>query len=366
MADNVYFFYGNDEYLVGLNARKTVDQICPEAEQALSLETIDGSASKIDDAVAAIDQCVAAFRTVGLFGGKKVVWLRNASFFKNAVIMKNADVKRLLGELASDLKAGLADDQFLIMSAPGIDKRSAFFKALKETAELDEFDIPERDYEARPVALKRAVDLFRREGYSIDSAAADAFVDKTGFETRQIMNEVEKMVLYKGDEKAITFEDVQAITSASGEAIAWDFTDAVAERRLSDAIRIFRQLLFQKQTAVGLIIQLESLFQNLLRFREYMEAGWLRMNGNRIQWSSDPDLDDYFAAMPDDPRKMHWFRASKIAAQAAPYTVRRLAASKRLVVDTHEKMLSGGSIPHELMFETLLAKLCTPKQPRRQ
>jgi DNA polymerase-3 subunit delta len=366
MADNVQFFCGNDEYLVGLNARKMVDEFCPEAEQSLSLETIDGSVSKVDDAVAAIDQCIAAFRTVGLFGGKKVVWLRDAAFLKNAVIMKNADVKRLLADLAGDLKAGLADDQFLVISAPGIDKRSAFYKALKGVVEIQEYDIPERDYEARPVALKRAQSLFKREGLDIDSAAMELFIDKTGFETRQIMNEVEKLVLYKGEEKErITVDDVQLLTSASGEAVAWDFTDAVASRNLGDAIKIYRQLLFQKQTAVGLIIQLESLFQNLLRFREYMEAGWLRMNGNRIQWASDPEIDEYFAAMPDDPRKMHWFRAGKIANQAASYTVRRLEASKKLIVDTHERMLSGGSIPHDLMFETLLAKLCAPRARRK-
>ncbi|NNJ70826.1 MAG: hypothetical protein HKP10_06000 [Kiritimatiellales bacterium] len=365
MADHVYLFCGSDEYLVGLNARKKVDQICPEAEQALSLEIIDGDAATIDAAVAAIDQCAAAFRTVGLFGGKKVVWFRDVSFMKHAVIMKNDQVKRLLGVLAGDLKAGLADDQFLILSAPGIDKRSAFYKALKEVGEIAEYDIPERDYEARPVALKRAVSLFKREGFTIAPNAADAFIDKVGFETRQIMSEVEKMVLYKGADKAISMDDVQAITSAAGEAIAWDFTDAVAERKLADAIRLFRQLLFQKQTAIGLIIQIESLFQNLLRFREYLDAGWLRLNGNRIQWSDDPELDDYFSGMKDDPRKMHWFRAGKIANQAAPYTARNLAARKKLIVDTHEKMLSRGTIPHELMFETLLAKLCAPKRRQR-
>jgi len=362
MADNVYFFYGNDEYLVGLNARKKADELCPEAERSLSLETIDGGAAKIDDAVAAVDQCLAAFRTVGLFGGKKVVWFRDIAFFSNAVIMKNDQVKRLLGELAKDLKAGLAPDQFLILSAAGIDKRSAFYKTLSEVGKVTEYSVPERDYEARPVAVQRAATLFKREGYSIDSGAVDAFIDRTGFETRQIMSEVEKMVLYKGSDRTITLADVQAITSAAGEAIAWDFTDAVAESRLGDAIRIFRQLLFQKQTSVGLIIQIESLFQNLLRFREYMEAGWLRMNGNHIQWADDPELDDYFSVMPDDPRKMHWYRASKIANQAAPYTARNLAARKKLVVDTHERMLSGGSIPHELMVETLLARLCVPRR----
>jgi DNA polymerase-3 subunit delta len=365
MADNLYLYYGNDEYLVGLNARKKVDEICPEAEQALSLETIDGSAAKIDDAVAAIDRCTAAFRTVGLFGGKKVVWFRDISFLSNKVIMKNEQVKRMLGELAKDVKAGLAPDQFLILSAPGIDKRSAFYKAVNEAGQVTEYSVSERDYEARPVALQRAATLFKREGYTIDSAALDAFIDKTGFETRQIMNEVEKMALYKRGEKTIAIEDVQTITSAAGEAIAWDFTDAVAEGRLADAIRIFRQLLFQKQTTVGLIIQIENLFHNLLRFREYMDAGWLRMNGNRIQWADDPEIDDYFSVMPDDPRKMHWFRAGKIANHAAPYSSKNLAARKKLVVDTHERMLSGGSIPHGLMVETLLARLCAPKPRRR-
>ncbi len=365
MANNLYLFYGNDEYLVGLNARKRVDEICPEAEQTLVLEVIDGSAAKIDDAAAALDRCIAAFRTVGLFGGTKVVWFREVSFLKNAVIMKNEQVKRLLGELASDLKAGLAEDQFLIISAPGVDKRSAFYKAVNAVGEVVEYGISERDYQARPAALQRAVALFKEEGCSINSVAAGAFIEKTGFETRQIMNEVEKMVLYKGDDKTISLGDVQAITSASGEAIAWDFTDAVAERRLGDAIRLFRQLLFQKQTAIGLIIQIESIFQNLLRFKEYSEAGWCRMNGNQIQWSSDPEIDDYFSGMADDPRTMHWFRASKFVNQAAPYSVRRLAASKRLAVDTHERMVSEGSIPHELMLETLLAKLCAPAPRRR-
>lgn len=364
MADNVFFYYGNDEYLVGLNARKKVDELCPEAEQDFSLETIEGAAVTIDDGVAAIDRCLAAFRTVGLFGGKKVVWFRDASFLSNKVIMKNEQVKRLLEELSRDLRAGLADDQFLVLSAPGIDKRSAFYKALGEAAQIAEFAVPEQDYKARPVALQRAATLFKREGYTIDSSALESFISKTGFETRQIMNETEKMVLYKGGDKSITLEDVQVITSASGEALAWDLTDAVAERRLSDAIRVFRQLLFQKQTAVGLIIQLEHLFQNLLRFREYLDAGWLRMNGNRIQWAENPELDDYFSVMADDPRKMHWFRASKIANQAARYSVKNLAARKKLVVDTHERMLSEGSIPHNLMLETLLARLCAPR--RRQ
>jgi len=366
MAENIYLFYGNDEYLVATRARECVRSLCPEAEESLVLETIDGDVAKIDDALSALHTCISAFRTVGLFGGKKVVFFRNASFFKNLVIMKNQQIKNLLGELVSDIKAGLATDQFLVISAPGLDKRSALFKAINTAGKVSEFSIPERDYEARPMALRRATDALKKEGFQIDPDALELFIDRAGFETRQILNEVEKIILYKRDEKKITRKDVQLITSPSSEAISWDFTDAVAERNLPEAIRLFRQLLFQKQSAVGLMVQLGTLFNHLVRFREYIDAGWILLQGNRIQWSNDPALDDYFANMPDDPRKMHWFRSSKIAHQANRFSARALVARKKLIADTHEQMISEGNLPHNLVFETLLAKLCASPSPRKQ
>ena len=365
MAENIYLFYGNDEYLVSTKAQECVRSLCPEAEESLVLETIEGDAAKIDDALATLHTCISAFRTVGLFGGKKVVWFRNASFLKNLVIMKNQQVKDLIGELVSDIKAGLASDQFLVISAPGLDKRSAFFKAISSAGKIVEYAIPERDYEARPIALRRTTEALRKEGFQIDPDALELFIDRAGFETRQILNEVEKIVLYKRDEKNISRQDVQRITSPSSEAISWDFTDAVAERNLAEAIRLFRQLLFQKQSAVGLMVQLGTLFNHLVRFREYIDAGWIQLHGNRIQWSNDPSLENYFSNMPDDPRKMHWFRSSKIANQANRFSARALIARKKLIADTHEQMISEGNLPHNLLFETLLAKLCASAPHRK-
>ena len=365
MNEQIYFYYGNDEYLVNTHAKKQVEKLCPPAEQSLVLEVVDGGVETIDTATSAIDCCIAAFRTVGLFGGKKVVWFRNVSFLKNSVIMKNVRVKELLNSLAEDLKKGLAADQFLVVSASGADKRSAFFKALNTCGKVAEYSISERDYEARPAAVANARALFKKRGYSIDSKALETFIEKTGFETRQIINEVEKMTLYKGEEdRTISLADVQTITSSSCEAILWDFADAVADQKLGESIRLFRQLLFQKQTAVGLIIQLENKFAELLRFREFMQAGWVQMNGTRIQWNQSQEIDDYFSTMADNPRKMHWFRASKLLQQAQPYSPYGLVARKKLVLDMHERMISGGSISHELLLETLIAKLCAPR-PRQ-
>ena len=128
MVKQAALICGNDEYLVTSNAREWVDAVCPIDEQALGLELVAGTALTIDEAVYALDGVLAALRTVGLFGGKKVVWLRDAAFLKHAVIMKNAKVKELLASLASDLKSGLSEEQYLLISGPGIDRRSAFYK----------------------------------------------------------------------------------------------------------------------------------------------------------------------------------------------------------------------------------------------
>ena len=362
MTNQVYLYYGNDEYLVDTKAKEQVEKICPPEEQSLALEVVHGNVDTIDSALATIDHCIAAFRTVGLFGGKKVVWFRNVSFLNSAVIMRNERVKGLLQSLASDLKAGLAANQFLLISASGVDKRSVFFKALNTTGKVFEFIISERDYEARPIAVRKAKALFNERGYQIDSATVEVFVDKVGFETRQIINEVEKLTLYKGEkERTILLEDVQVITSSSHEAIIWDFADAVVEQRLSEAIRIFRQLLVQKQSVIGLMIQLENKFAELLQFREFLQAGWVRMNGTRIEWKKSSEIDAYFSKMDKDARKIHWFRASKLLQQAQRYSASGLMIREKWVLDIHERMISEGSLAHDLLAETLIAKLCASR-----
>ena len=50
----VKLIHGTDEYLVSHNARKAVNALCPESEQTLSLETVDGDVKTIDEAVTAL------------------------------------------------------------------------------------------------------------------------------------------------------------------------------------------------------------------------------------------------------------------------------------------------------------------------
>jgi DNA polymerase III delta subunit len=167
-------------------------------------------------------------------------------------------------------------------------------------------------------------------------------------------------MLYIGDRKEIAVEDVQAITSSSADAITWDFTDAMGERKLSDALKILRQLIFQGEQPIGIMFAIENLYQNLMQYRAYIDHGWLKISSgygaNAVQWGNDPEMDKLFAQLPADPREIHWFRTSKLGQQAKNYSAEELSRCQKRLLKTHEQLVSSG-VPQELILEMLVIKL---------
>jgi DNA polymerase-3 subunit delta len=360
MPVSVKLIYGTDEYLVNVHARRAVSTLCPESEQTLNLETVNGDVSTVQDTILALKTCIGALRTIGLFGGQKTVWLRDASVLKDKVLGKNKEIKALLGELAEEIKGGLPAGHHLVISAFGIDKRSAFYKACNENGDIEAFDLPEQDYKKRPLIRERAEKLFAKAQCHIAPPTLDLFLEKVGLDTRQLVMEVEKLTLYIGDCKSVEPEDVKAITSSSAEAITWDFTDALGERRLEEALKIMKQLFFQGEQPMGIIFSMENLYTNLLQFRAYIDQGWLQVAGGygakSIRWGNHPDMEDLFSRMSPDPRTVHWFRAAKLGQQAKNYTVEELQKCQRQLLRTHEQLVSSG-VSAKLIIEMLIIKL---------
>lgn len=356
----VKLIHGTDEYLVSSSARKAVNALCPESEQTLGLETVNGDVKTIDEAVAALKTCIGALRTIGLFGGQKTVWFRDVSIFKDGVLSKNQQVKDLLGQLTDDIRKGLPDSQSLIVSAPGVDRRSAFYKVCEAAGAVEAFDLPEQDYKKKPVIRERAQELFAQAKCRIGPDAFDLFIEKVGFDTRQLAMEAEKLMLYIGDRREITADDVKAITSSAAEAVSWDFTDALGERKLNDSLKILRQLIFQGEQPVGIMFSIEGLYQNLMQYRAYLDRGWLKVTGDRgasaVQWNRNPEMDKLFAQLPADPRETHWFRTAKLGQHAKNYTADELCRCQKRLLKTHEQLVSSG-VPQELILEMLVIKL---------
>lgn len=355
----VYLIYG-DEFKVSGAARELVDRLCPESEQTLGLEIIDGRLENGAEAVVALHQCLEALRTVGFFGGRKVVWLRDANCFHDGGSGRSAEVKDCVRVLAEEIQRGLTAEQALVISAPKVDGRSAFFKTCKAHAQLTGFASSGSAYKVEEEAGDWALQVFRRQGLRIQGDVLAKFMQKTGTDSRQIVQEVQKLDVYMGGRKDVQAADLAAVVSATRENVAWDLADAVGKRELPKALRILRQLLFQQESVVGLIIALEIRFRDLLILRSAMDRGWLRIEGGerwrKLVWSDAPEVEETLSTLNKDPRKTHPYRAGLLVEQASKFSEKALIRRHAEVVATHEKLVSS-SLPAALLMECMLVRV---------
>ncbi len=363
-AKSVHLIVGEDEYQVSQTARKAADRLCPPVDQAFGLEIIEADVKTIDEAVSVLRRCLEALRTVGFLSGRKVVWLKNATCFAAQTdIGDSAAVKEAVGELTQLITAGLSPGQILLVSAAKVFKASAFFKACRAVGEVLEFDLPDKLNKLEQLALARAVEAFQKAGLRVDQAVLEEFLDRVGTDTRQMLQEVEKLHVYLGERREVESEDVRTVVSVSRAAIAWDLADALSPRNLTAALKLLKQLLFQGENPVGLMFGLENRVRELLFYRELLDRGWISIVGQepwpKVEWKESPEMEKAALVLPRDPRKGSPYRAGKLAAQARRFPLKELLRMRSLLIQTHESLFSA-AMPEALQLEFLLIRMLGP------
>lgn len=348
-----YLIYGDDDYRVAQKTREIIESVLPENDRLMGLESIDGAVDRVEDACSAMKRCFEALQMVGFFSDRKVTWLRNVSFLTDNNVGRSETVKNMLNDLAGLLKGGLPEGQAFVVTSPKVDKRGRFFKTFKEAGEMFEFAALDEKKDAQNTA-EILRDALADAGIGMNRTVGTAFLEKVGANTRDIINEVGKLALYLGDRKEAGLEDIEAITSPSRKAISWDLADAFGRRDLKKAIQVTRQLLFQKENEIGLIMGLHGRVKDLMIYRQALDEGWLNKGG---KWSKLPsEAENAFESMERDPRQTHPYRAKLLAQQASMFTMKELRKCQESVMDTHHKMVSSQT-SKQVVLELLLIKL---------
>ncbi len=356
MADKgkqIQLIHGTDEYQVANEARKRVAACCPEADQALKLETIDGAVDTVDEAIEAVRNTLEALRTVGFFDASKTVWLRSASFLSDAEPGRYEDVKKAVTDLTEEIKGGIMDGVTLIVSASKVDKRSAFFKTMQAGGDVAEFSGADKPWNQEKVTASFARDAFKDAGLTISGRELDAFLQRTGTNSRQIIQEIAKLQAYLGTRNGVRLEDIAAVVSFSKESAGWDLADAIAYRQLDRALALIPQLLFQGFHAVAMMYVLEPRLQELLIIRDCLDRHWVKATGDegwpQAVWTSHPDQDGVFEALGWDPRTLNKFRVGHLCRQAMKYTQAELKEAITLALETHRRLVTTSIDPAIIM-----------------
>ena len=245
---------GTDEGQVREAALMTWRDLTGGVDDGFTHETIDGNAGTVDDALKILGQTQQALLTYSMFGGDKVVWLRNATFMGNDRTAESESTIQGIDGLLQLLMKGLPSGVSFLLSAPKIDKRRGFWKFLEKNVAVqiyDKIDMSRDGWEEQVAAL--VLDKARDAGLTFEDEALELFVMQAGEATNQIVNELEKLRLYLGDSSIVTVEAVRLMVPLSRAGVIFETGRALQSGNAARAIALIDEQLEMGESAVAIM-----------------------------------------------------------------------------------------------------------------
>ena len=172
----------------------------------------------------------------------------------------------------------------------------------------------------------------------IDSNAAALLAQNIGPNLRMLDQEIRKLMLYCGENKPITVEDVKVMAPYIQSAdVIFAMVDAIGQRNPRSAATYLHRLLAVGEHPLAIFGMIARQFRLLIQVRQLAD-----------RHMSEPDI----AAR----LKLHPFVTGKIRAQAQRFTPEQLRAAYQLLVDS-DLAIKRGLLEAEAALDLLIVQL---------
>lgn len=243
-----YLLAGENDYLL----RQKEKDLLLRLNQDCELETLGQEAS--------LDALLESANMLSMFSSGKIMVQRNPNWLD-----KSPDID----DLSAWLSNPMPGVKIILISNKKIDKRKKLTKLLlkKNMVILCE---PLKAWELPSWVQGRAKALGKR----IDSPTAQALVALVGEQEVLLDNELKKMVMYLKDEKDISLEHVELLTSQSAQAGIFEFMDALSAQDGVKSLKLLDSLIKGKEPEVKILFMIARQFRIMLQGRQLMDLGY--------------------------------------------------------------------------------------------
>ncbi|MCR4435847.1 MAG: DNA polymerase III subunit delta [Clostridiales bacterium] len=256
---SLYLFYGQEEYLKKYYVDAIERVLLKDELKALNRITFEGKA----DVKGIMDAC----ETVPVFSERKVVIVKNSGLFKPKKKTDEDGSKFQSNDFSGYIKA-IPEHACLIFVEEEIDKRLKLVETIKTYGLMVEFGLQ------KPAELvKWVVKVFRSYGKYIDTPVASHLVDICEPGMYEILNEINKVLLYMGNREKVSMDDLEEVCTKSVKSRIFDLTDAIAERNGAKALRMLDEMITLKEPLPKILIMIGRQFCHILEMKLLAEEG---------------------------------------------------------------------------------------------
>ncbi len=320
----LYLLYGSEEYLQEKVILELKKALVPAESSAFNLNELAGDIG--------IKELVDLANTLPLFAPKRLIVVRDSTLLQRK---KGEQENAAEFKLLEDYLANPLDSTCLVFWQTGnVSKQRKLYRQLvKNKHLLIEFK-PLRGQKLNKWLLETAQNM----GKTLEQQAANYLIFNHGECLRDLVNELEKLVLYSDQAKVIDLKMTQTLVAQSFESNIFDLVDALGAKNKVMALKELRKLLLMKELPVKILFMITRQIRLILLVKDFLQQGWeMKEIINKLA--------------------LHPFVAGKIRRQVSNFSFSELENSLILLREYDLKLKSG--YDPDLTLENLIIRLAT-------
>jgi DNA polymerase-3 subunit delta len=268
------FICGADDFLVGRLGQERFAALAAEVADEFSRETLNGFAGNVGEVEAAINRFRESVQTVSMFGGRRVIWLKDVNFLADSVTGRAEGTLKLVEDLQQILaQVNPADTTVLITAAP-VDRRRSFPKWCEKNADFALVGGGEDDGAALEAVVQAEA---KAVGATLTADAARLLLAKVGANTRLLVEEVRKLATYVSPGETIEEAHVAELTPNVAEGDFFEAAESFFSGDLPWTLAALQRHFFAGGDARPVITALQNRNRILLQVRALVDAGEVRV-----------------------------------------------------------------------------------------
>jgi len=246
----IYLLYGSEQYLVNKYADAIVKAALghPASEDEFNF-------TRFDENNYDIKNFIDTASTMPFLAQHRVVYLDECKV--------NDDADGFVGFVSS-----IPESAVIVMTAKSADKKTKAYKAIAKYGYACEFSEMTKEDLLGFIASELG-----KYGKKISRDDAEFFVENVATDLYSVINEVSKLVAYKGDDSVVTKHDIEEICVLRTENKIFDLIGHLTAGRIQNAMSVCEDLLYLKESPMKILRLLANEYMKLATVYDLKASG---------------------------------------------------------------------------------------------
>ncbi len=351
------FVCGPDDFLVNRLGKERFEALASEVTDEFSREVLSGFANNVGEVEAAVNRFRESVQTISMFGGKRVVWLKDVNFLADSVTGRAESTLKLVEDLQAILASINPAEVAVVVTAAPVDRRRAFPKWCEKNAD---FAVLGGEGEGAAQALAGLVVAEADTlGVAFGDGALELLLARIGANTRLLIEETHKLASYIGDGKTINEAHVAELTPNVAEGDFFEAAEAFFSGDLRWTLKALERHFYTGGDARPVISALQNRNRILLQIRALLDSGEIKLGARGIDKSgfdrAAASHGKHFVGAAEKSSynlftQNPWY-LGKLATSAKLPSLRRLIDNQQELIVAFEEIIRRPDEPEDVLRE---------------